>query len=253
MGLRVLIADDEPVARRRIKRLLRAESDVDVVGEAGDGRTAVDAIRKHSPNLVFLDVQMPELDGFAVLGALGERPPAIIFVTAYDEYALRAFEVHALDYLLKPFTRERFAAALYRAREEVSRPERGLDARLTSLLERLTADLRYLTRIPVRTGGRIRIVEAAEIDCVMAADNYVTIRAGGKEYLVRDTMDRLEQRLDPRKFVRIHRSTIVQLDRLRELQPSFHGDFSVILRDGTRLTLSRTFRDRVAQLLGRPL
>jgi two-component system LytT family response regulator len=249
VSVRILIADDEPVARRRIRRLLKSQPDVAIVGEAGDGRAAVDAIQKLAPDLVFLDVQMPELDGFGVIAALGQRLPAMIFVTAFDEYALRAFEVHALDYLLKPFTRQRFDAAIERARRHLARRAPGLDARLAALLERLKADERYLTSVVVRAEGRIRLVPTAEIEWIKAADNYVVVRAGGQEHLLRETMDRLERELDPRRFARIHRSAIVRLDRVVELQPSFHGDFSVILRDGTRLTLSRTYRDRVAQVL----
>jgi two-component system LytT family response regulator len=253
VSLRILIADDEPVARRRIKRLLKAQPDVEIVGEAGDGLAAVEAIRAQAPDLVFLDVQMPEIDGFGVIAALGTRVPAVIFVTAFDQYAVSAFEVHALDYLLKPFTRQRFDEAVARARQHLTRGDAGVEARLAALIERVTAGSPYLSRIAVRTEKRIRLVETGDIDWIRSADNYVTLRAGGKEYLLRETMDRLEEQLDPHRFARIHRSTIVQVDRITELHPSLHGDFAVILRDGARLTLSRSYRDRVARLLGRPL
>lgn len=251
-SLRTLIVDDEPVARRRIKRLLKAEPDVVVLAEAADGRTAVDAIREHVPDLVFLDVQMPEIDGFAVLDAVRDRPPAVIFVTAFDEYALRAFDAHAVDYLLKPFTRQRFADALHRARMQLTRPDRDLSLRLEALLESLLGNTRYLTRIPVKVDGLIRIVDVSDVDWITAADNYVTLAASGKQYLVRETMDRLVRDLNPRQFVRIHRSAIVQIARIRELHPASSGDYTVILHDGTRLPLSRTFRDRVATVLRRP-
>jgi two-component system, LytTR family, response regulator len=252
MTVRVLIADDEPVARRRILRLLRPHADVAVVGEAADGEAAVDAIRQLRPDLVFLDVQMPTMDGFEVVSRLGHLLPPVVFVTAFDEYALRAFEVHALDYLLKPFTRQRFDAAFEHARAHIARSGQAVDARLRALLQNLSVRP-YLACIPVRTGGRIRIVQAADVDWIRSADNYVTIVAGGREYLLRETMDGLERELDPQRFVRVHRSAIVQVDRILELQPSFHGDFSIVLRDGSRLPLSRTYRDRVARVLGRPL
>jgi two-component system, LytTR family, response regulator len=252
MSLRVLIADDEPVARRRIRRLLKMHPDAVVVGEAGDGQAAVDAVGQLAPDLLFLDVQMPVKDGFDVVAGLGDRLPAVIFVTAFDEYALRAFDVHALDYLLKPFTRQRFDAAFERARDHLARRGGGLDARVLALLQNLPARP-HLTCIPVRTSGRIRIIQTADVDWIRSADNYITIAAGGREYLLRETMEGIERELDPQRFVRVHRSAIVQVDRIVELQPSFHGDFSIVLKDGSRLTLSRSYRDRVARVLGRPL
>lgn len=246
MSMRILIADDEPVARRRIRRLLRSQADVDVVAEAGDGRAAVDAIYRLAPDLVFLDVQMPELDGFGVVSALPPPRPAIVFVTAFDHYALRAFEIHALDYLLKPFTRERFEEAFARAR----RPKGAdVDAALTALVDSL-ADRLYLTRLAVKDVGRIRLVDADDIEWIRAADNYVVVRAAGHDHLVRDTMDRLERELDPRRFVRIHRSTIVHIKRIKELRPALHGDMAIVMRDGTRFTLSRSYRERVSRVLG---
>ena len=252
MSLRILIADDEPLARRRIRRLLKTHPDAVVVGEAGDGQAAIDSVRQLAPDLLFLDVQMPMKDGFDVVGSLGDRLPAVIFVTAFDEYAIRAFEVHALDYLLKPFTRQRFDAAFERGRDHLARRRGALNPRVLALLQNVPSRP-HLTCIPVRTGGRILIVHTADVDWIRSADNYITIGAGGREYLLRETMDGIERELDPQRFVRVHRSSIVQVDRIVELQPSFHGDFSIVLKDGSRLTLSRSYRDRVAKVLGRPL
>jgi two-component system LytT family response regulator len=252
--LRVLIVDDEPVARRRIRRLLRADRDVDVVGEAADGAAAVQAIAEKQPDLVFLDVQMPELDGFGVLKRLGPaQAPGVVFVTAFDQYALRAFEVHAVDYLLKPFTRERLLDAVARVRESRQAGERRDDPRLAALLEELTERPRFLRRLPARAGSRIVLVDAGEIDWLQAADNYVLVHAGGREYLMRETLTRLEGELDPHEFVRIHRSVLVRFDRIGDLVPTVHGDYRVTLKNGAQLTLSRTYRERVERALKRAL
>lgn len=254
MPLRTLIVDDEPVARRRLRRLLRHVPDAEVIGECGGGREAIEAIDTHTPDLVFLDVQMPDISGFDVVSALGARMPPVIFVTAFDHYARRAFDVHALDYLLKPVTDERFLDAIARVRSHAQRSDASaLHRRLDAMLDALRASGRYVAHIPVRSGGRIALVQVAEIDRIQAADNYVTLHAGGREYLLRETMGKLEQSLDPQRFVRIHRSTIVPLDRVRELQPSFRGDLIVVLRDGTRLTLGRAYRAAVERALGRKL
>ncbi len=247
MTLRILIVDDESVARRRIRRLLTAEHDVTVIGECGDGGSAIAAIAAEHPDLVFLDVQMPERDGFEVLQAVPPPElPAILFVTAYDRYALRAFDVHAIDFLLKPFTRERFRIALVRARERLERRDR--DAGLAALAASLRQRPRYLSRVPVRTGDRIVLVDVTTVDWLEAADNYVRLHVQKREYLLRETLASLESQLDPNRFARIHRSAIVQIDRIAELHPATHGDFDVLLRDGTRLTLSRTWRDRLRGL-----
>jgi len=252
--LRVLIVDDEPVARRRIRRLLRADRDIDVVGEAADGAAAVQAIAEKQPDLVFLDVQMPELDGFGVLRRVGPgRAPGVIFVTAFDQYALRAFEVHAVDYLLKPFTRERLLDAVARVRESRQPGERGQDPRLAALLEELTERPRFLRRLPARAGSRIVLLDAGDIDWLQAADNYVLVHSGGREYLLRETLTRLEGELDPHEFVRIHRSVLVRFDRIGDLVPTVHGDYRVTLKSGLQLTLSRTYRDRVERVLKRAL
>jgi two-component system, LytTR family, response regulator len=255
MTLRTLIVDDEPVARRRLRRLLRLAPDVEVVAECGDGATAVEAIRSATPDLVLLDVQMPELDGFGVIQALGaERLPTIVFVTAHDQYALRAFDVHALDYLLKPVDGERLLRALTRVRTLLAgRTGTTVDPRVLALLTDLANQQKFLSRLPVRADGRLLLVNMSDVDWIGAADNYVTLHVAGREYLLRDTMGRLERELDPSRFVRIHRSSIVQIDRIKELLPDFHGDFIVVLADGTRLTLTRGYRPKVEHVLGRSL
>lgn len=252
MKIRTLIVDDEPLGRERIRTLLADDPEIEVTGECRDGRRAIAAIEHIRPDLIFLDVQMPEVDGFAVLDAIaGERMPAIIFVTAYDRYAVQAFEVHALDYLLKSFDRERFQAALQRAKEEIRRSKEGfLNERLAGLLEDLQAKQKRLTRLVVKSAGRIVFLRVEEIDWVEAADNYVRIHSGRESHLIRETLQSLESRLNPEKFLRIHRSTLVNLDRIRELRPIFHGDYLVKLNDGTELTLSRNYREKLLEPLG---
>jgi two-component system LytT family response regulator len=252
MKIRTLIVDDEPLGRERIRALLAGDSEIEIAGECADGKRAIGAIEQMRPDLVFLDVQMPEVDGFGVVEAVaGETMPAIIFVTAYDRYAVQAFEVHALDYLLKSFDRERFQAALQRAKEEIRRSRAGvINERLAGLLEDLQAKRKYLTRLVVKTAGRIVFLRVEEIDWVEAADNYVKVHAGRETYLIRETLQSLAGRLDPAKFLRIHRSTVVNLDRISELRPIFHGDYQVKLTDGTELTLSRNYREKLLEPLG---
>jgi len=254
MTLRVVIADDEPPARARLRRLLADHADIEVVAEAADGASAVQAIEAASPDLVLLDIQMPELDGFEVLQALGmPQLPAIIFVSAFDQYALRAFRVHALDYVLKPVEPDRLAEALAHARGRIAQQRLPGDAGVIGLLEELARRQPYLTRVPVRAEGRVLVIDLADVDWIGAADNYVTLHAGAREHLVRDTIAQFDRRLDPDRFVRIHRSAIVQIDRIAELRPDFHGDFTVLLKNGTVLALSRTFRARVEERFGRRL
>ncbi len=250
--IRTLIVDDEPLARSRVRELLETQPDVEVTGECGNGREAIGAIRGETPDLVYLDVQMPEVTGFEVLEALEPAAaPAVVFVTAFDQFAVRAFEVHAVDYLLKPFDRERFLASLERAREAVGRRREGrVDERLGALLADLGAQRRYLKRLLVKNGSRTVLLQAGEIDWIESAGNYVRVHVGRERHLLRETMTTLEERLDPERFIRIHRSTIVNLDRVRELEPYFHGDYVVRLNDGTRLTMSRTYRDRLQTRLG---
>ena len=249
---RVLIVDDEPLARDGVRIHLEDQSDFEVAGEAGNGEEAVAAIRELRPDVVFLDVQMPGLGGFGVLDALaGETLPQIVFITAYDQFALQAFEAHALDYLLKPFDEERFLRSLDRVRHQLRSHRRGdLEDRLVTLLEELGDRPRYLERFVVRAGGKILILRAEDVDWIEAAANYVKLHVGGRVYLMRETMTRLEQSLDPSHFVRIHRSTIVRVDRIRMLEPLFQGDYVVVLQDGARLPTSRTYRDNLQELLG---
>jgi two-component system, LytTR family, response regulator len=253
--IRALLVDDEPLALRKLRRLLAGERDIDVVAECSEGREAATAIREHAPDLVFLDIQIPELDGFQVLDTLSpDELPVIVFVTAYDQYALRAFDAHALDYLLKPVARERFRETLERARDRVRerRAAGVVDDRLLALhAERQAgaAPQRYLTRIAVKSAGRAYFVRTAEIDWIEAADNYVRIHASGTSHLVRETLRTLEAKLDPRAFLRVHRSAIANVDAIRELQPWFHGDHIMILRSGARLTCSRRYDERLRQML----
>jgi two-component system LytT family response regulator len=249
----VLIVDDEPLAREMLREMLQKDEDVDIVGEMTNGREAVDAIRAMTPDLLFLDVQMPEIGGFEVLEALGSDPiPHVIFVTAYDQYAVRAFEVHALDYLLKPFDRERFEASWQRAKAEIQRDKNGgMDQRILALLEELKAGSKYLERLVIKSGGRIYFLETDEIDWIEAEGNYVSVHTGKKSHLLRETISSLENQLDPRKFLRIHRSAIVRIDRIQELQPWFHGEYRVILQNGTQLTLSRNYREKLQEALGK--
>ncbi|HEX9009004.1 MAG TPA: LytTR family DNA-binding domain-containing protein [Holophagaceae bacterium] len=253
MTLRTLIVDDEVLARQRIRQLLQGVPDVEVVRECANGVEAVQAIEDLAPDLVFLDIQMPELDGFGVIEAVGaDRMPATLFVTAFDQHALRAFEVHALDYLLKPFDTARFLTALERARHWCAPTPSG-DGGGRPDLEALMAGLRkerpWLDRLLVRQGDRHILVRTSSVQWIEAEDNYVRLHVDGTSYLLRQTMGGLLARLDPRLFRRIHRSAIVNLDCIRELQPWTSGDQLVIMRDGSRLTLSRTYRDQVGEWL----
>ncbi|HJR62956.1 MAG TPA: LytTR family DNA-binding domain-containing protein [Gemmatimonadaceae bacterium] len=249
MATRALIVDDEPLARLRLRTLLADETDVTVVGECADGGRAIDEIEANRPDLVFLDVQMPELSGFDVIEAVGpSRMPLVVFVTAYDQYALEAFRVHALDYLLKPFEDERFRATMQRARERLKVARPGSDARVRALVDDMASARRYIQRLVIRSAGRVYFVRVDDIDWIEAADNYVRLHVGRTSHLLRQTLKDLEQQLDPERFMRIHRSTIVSLDRIQELQPWFHGEYIVILRDGTRLRTSRTFARKLVEV-----
>ena len=250
MQIRTLIVDDEPLARERVKRFLRDESDIAIIGECGDGNEAIKIIRQQKPDLVFLDIQMPEKNGFEVIKSIDAKSvPAIIFVTAYDQYALQAFDVHALDYLLKPFNRERLHRAVKRALENIENRNRGnLDERLTSLIADLKAEKKYLERLVVKSVGRVFFLKTDEIDWIEASGNYLKLHVGRESHLIRETMNGIEAKLNPDKFLRIHRSTVVNIDRIKELHPMFSGDYAVILRSGTELTLSRNYRERFIEL-----
>jgi two-component system LytT family response regulator len=247
-----LIVDDEPLARRNLRLLLEKDPQIEIVGECGNGREAVKAISELSPDLIFLDIQMPEMDGFDVLERVGpDHIQAIIFVTAFDQYALKAFDVHALDYLLKPFDDERFGHALRRAKVQIEAREiNRLSKRLLALLDeresqraRSSRQSEYLTRLMIKVSGRVMLLKVNEIDFIEADGNYAKLHVGRKAHLLREKMHDLEARLDPAKFVRIHRSVIVNLDRIKEMQPHFNGDYIVVLEDGRQLRLSRTRRE----------
>lgn len=250
--IRALVVDDEPLARRRIQKMLRGNSDIEIIGECANGRDAIRAIRDQLPDLVFLDVQMPETDGFAVIEALDSAHlPFVIFVTAYDQYALRAFEVYALDYLLKPFDRGRFEKALQRAKERIRNEKSGnLGERALALLEEIKARSSCLERLVIKSGGRVFFLKTEEIDWVEAEGKYVRLHVDKDSYLLREAISSLESQLDPKKFLRIHRSTIVNIDRIKELEPWFHNEYRVILRDGTQLMLSRSCRKKLGEMLG---
>ena len=259
--LRVMVVDDELPARQRLEDLLAREPDVEVVGSHGNPIEAVEALRRESTDLVFLDVQMPELSGFEVVHRVGpERMPATIFVTAYDQYALRAFDLAALDYLLKPFEDERFEQAMVRVRERIRlREVDRLSEQLRTVLQAAapgsrmgtTEDKRdYLERIAVEIRGQRLLVSTDEIDYIAAEGPYAELHAGGQAYLIRERMHVLEESLDPDRFCRIHRSTIVNVGRIAALEPLFRGDHIVKLQDGTRLRLSRSRREDLARRLG---
>jgi two-component system LytT family response regulator len=267
MKIKTLVIDDEPLARRRIIQLLKVHPDIEVNGECSNGEEAVNAIETQQPDLIFLDVQMPDLDGFGVLQKLDfNQLPFIVFVTAYDHYALKAFEVHALDYLLKPFDDERFLAALNRAKTAILKKNlEDISGRMIRLLEDYQGSDRqslannalpvkrhtsYLERLTIKNAGRIFFLKATEIDWIEASGVYVTLHAGRESHLLRETMNNLETQLNPEIFIRIHRSTIVNVDRIKELHPYDHGEYIVKLKDGTELKLSRGYRDRLKRIFG---
>lgn len=251
--IRALIVEDEPLARERLKMYLADEPDVEIIGECADGRQAVSAIRSLGPDLVFLDIQLPELDGFGVVEEVGaERMPVVIFITAYDQHAMRAFDVYALDYLLKPYKSERLKRAVERARAQVLRgKDAALNERLLSLLESVRPGPRYVERLMIRSLGRVYFIRADEIDWIESEGNYVRIHAGKESHFLRDTLGGIEARLDRQKFVRIHRSTIINVESIKELQPLFSGDYTVILHNGERLTMSRGHKEKLLSLIGK--
>jgi two-component system LytT family response regulator len=254
--IRTLIVDDEPTAREGMRRLLVADPEVELVGGCSSGREAVAAIREAAPDLVFLDVQMPDLEGFAELRqAGGEETPVVVFVTACEQHALRAFEVNAVDYVLKPFTDERFRASLQRAKQKVHGTWRDELLRdLTALLPE--RDLppwrrsRNRDQLLVRSNGKVTLLPVREIEWIDAEGDFVRVHVGKTWYLIRETMKTLEDELDGARFVRIHRSTIVNLEKIKELQRFFHGEYVVVLHNGATLKLSRGYRDRLEAHLG---
>jgi len=251
--VRVAIADDEPLARERLRGMLKEHEGYAIVAECNDGVEAAAALARHDIDLLFLDVQMPGLDGFQILESADASPlPIIVFVTAFDDYALRAFDVSALDYLLKPFDRDRFERTLARVEERLTtRRAPGIPEELRDLLRSLsaTATPSHVSRFPVRTNGEIYFVRVEDVDWINAEGNYVALHTAGRTHLVRDTIKSLETRLDPAKFMRVHRSAIINVDRLRKLQPYFHGEYVITLQDGTTLTSSRSHSERLRALL----
>lgn len=250
MKIRTLIVDDELLARERLRQLLQKEANIELVGECADGQEALAAISRESPDLIFLDIQMPELDGFGVVSAINvQPPPVIVFVTAHDRFALRAFEVHAVDYLLKPFDRERFQKALNRAVERVrQRDTTSPNAAQNAVLSELKPASKPLERLAVKTGGKVIFVKLSDIDYIEAAHNYVELHVDKQSHLLRETLNSIEARLPQDKFVRISRSVIVNIEHVKELQPLFYGEYSVTLNNGSRVTLSRRYRDKLERL-----
>ncbi len=250
MKIRALIVDDEPLARERIRTLLEKESDFVVAGECASGTEAVAAMRKERPDLVFLDVQMPQMNGFDVLRELGKDDlPEVIFVTAFDQHALAAFEVHALDYLLKPFKQARFREALDRVRQHLENKQAGAASkRLLEMLGHRSAEPAGLTRLAVKSNDRIVFLKPAQIDYIESAGNYAVLHVGTESHILRETMTSLEGKLAADQFLRISRSALVNVERIKELQPLFKGDYVVVLQDGTRLPMSRPLREIQAHL-----
>jgi two-component system LytT family response regulator len=253
--IQTLIVDDEPLARERLRDLLQTHPEIEIIGECANGNDAVRVIKEQAPDLVFLDVEMPGMDGFGVIDSLEPSAiPAIIFVTAYDQYAVRAFEVYAVDYLLKPFDQERFEKALERAKKELTGSESAsISRRILDALEEIKNRPHHLERLVIKMNGHVFFIKVEEIDWLEAEGNYVRLHAGKESYLLRDTITSLEKQLDPKVFVRVHRSAIVNIDRIKELQPWFHGEYRIVLREGVELTLSRNYKDKLHTALGRPL
>jgi two-component system, LytTR family, response regulator len=254
MKIRALIVDDEQLARQRVRLLLGEEPDVEVIGESGDGFEAVDQIQATKPDLVFLDVQMPEMDGFAVLEQVAEDfMPAVVMVTAHDQYAIRAFEINAIDYLLKPVTAARFAQALERAKLWLRcTPPQETGRQILALLETIRSPRRYVKRLAIQSAGRTFFLPVEEVDWIQSAENYVELHAGKGSHLLHVTMTALEQSLDPETFLRIHRSVIVNIKRIKEIRPGTHTGYMIVLDNGVRLQSGRTYHDRIKTLTANP-
>lgn len=254
MHLTTLIVDDEPLAREGLRLLLSKDPDISAIREARDGREAVAAIREGSPDLVFLDVQMPEMEGFAVVRAIGaESMPEVVFVTAHDQYALQAFEINALDYLLKPVIEERFVKALARAKDRI-RANAAADSheQIIGLLETIATPRSYPKRLAVRSAGNTLFLDVRDVDWIGGAQNYVELHTGRDSYLLHVTMNSIENSLDPEIFLRVHRSIIVNCERIKEMQPGAHGEYVITMRDGVRLQSGRTYADRLKALVNNP-
>ena len=251
--LKIVIVDDEPLARDRVRDLLKSHRDVKIVGEARNGQEAIQTITLLQPDIVFLDVQMPDMDGFEVLKSLDSNSiPLVIFVTAFDEYALRAFEFHALDYLMKPFDRERFTKAINHAKLQATLRKDRDTSRIIRLLEDIKPRAGYLERFVIKAGETVHFVRASEVDSIEAEGNYVRLKVGNAAHLLRDTLNNIESQIDPQIFVRIHRSTIVNMNRVRELQTWARGEYRVVLHSGASHTLSRGYREHFESVISRP-
>ncbi len=253
MPLTVLIVDDEPLAREGLRMLLADDPEIAAVQDAKNGREAVQRVREGRPDLVFLDVQMPEMDGFSVIHEIGpEQMPAVVFVTAHDQYAIRAFEINAIDYLLKPVTGERFAQSLARAKVRLRCSEPNQQSQILSLLETIASPSRYLNRVAVVSAGKTSFLHVEDVDWIRAAENYVELHVAQAGHLLHVTMNTLEKSLDPETFVRIHRSLIVNLRRIKEVQPVSHGEYMLVLNSGVRLQSGRTYHERIKALIANP-
>jgi two-component system, LytTR family, response regulator len=250
--IRTLIVDDEMLARNKIARYLKEMPGVEIVDECSNGLEAVQSILKNQPDLVFLDIQMPELDGFGVIRTIGvQQMPMVIFVTAFDQYAIQAFENQAIDYLLKPFNAQRFVAAVERAIQMIQHHSQDdYEERLQDLLERLREKSTYIERITIKTSNRLYFIKVDEIEWIDAAGNYVDIHIGDETHLLRETMNNLEAKLNPSRFLRIHRSTIVNIDRIKEMQPDVNNDYIVIMKTGKQLIMSRRNREKLNKIIG---
>jgi len=253
--MRTIIADDERLAREKLRILLNSEPGVEIVAECSDGRQTIAALRVNKPDLLLLDIQMPDIDGLGVLRAIPAADmPVVIFTTAYDQYAVKAFEAHALDYLLKPFDRGRLHHAINRARAEFLRARDGDSTyRILEFLTKTRSESELGRRLAFKTGGRVVFLELDDIDWLSAAANYVILKVGAESYLLREGIGHISERLDPKKFVRIHRSTIVNVQRIRELQPVNSGEYIVVLKDGKQLSCSRGYRAELQRLIERNL
>lgn len=254
MRFTTLIVDDEPLARDGLRMWLAADEEVSAIHEAKDGREAITSIRKVRPDLVFLDVQMPEIDGFAVVEKIGaEDMPAVVFVTAHDKHAIQAFEINAIDYLLKPVTKERFDQALQRAKTRLQlRPEDEANRQIIGLLETIVSPHRHMKRLAVRSAGKTVFVDIDELDWIEAAENYVQLHCGRGGHLLHVPMNTLEKSLDPEIFLRVHRSIIVNVRRIKELQPGLHGEYVITLESGVRLRSGRTYQEKLRNLMENP-
>ncbi len=250
MTIRVLIADDKLPAREKIRRMLRQETDVEIIGECADGLEIIAFIEKQKPDLVFLEIQMPGLDGFEILRKIEtDKLPFVIFVTESENFAVKAFEVGALDYLLVPFNKERLQTAVQKARQQIENRSNGsLDKLLRAFLDKLPDGKNYPDKIMLKTAKGVSFINTNEVDWVEAAGNYIKLHVKDSGHLLRETMNNIESKLNPDKFLRIHRSSLVNIDRIKELQPLFNGDYIVILQNDTELNLSRNYHDRLQRL-----